>query len=74
MDKGADATDVQVKTPAATAAQPADAPDLEQRIAAAESQDELTALDEPIGAVADPARRASLAALVNERREKLPPF
>jgi hypothetical protein len=44
------------------------------RIAKAETQEDLKGMDELIGAVADAAHRQELTALFNKRSDELPPF
>lgn len=87
VDRNAGATDVEPKaTPAATAptqpAQAAPAPtaaavtfaEVADRIAKAQSQDDLKDMDELIGAVADAGQREELTAKLNKRADELPAF
>lgn len=69
-------------TPAPASEQPAAGENAEavtyaevaDRIAKAETQEDLKGMDELIGAVADAAHRQELTALFNKRSDELPPF
>lgn len=83
-DPAAAATDVQAKEAHAPLAQATSAPapaaptktyaEVAALINAAESQEDLNALDEHLGAVADAQHRAELAGLIEQRRNEVPPF
>lgn len=74
-DPAAAATDVQPKEATAPAAPPAKTfAEVAALINAAETQEHLSGLDEHVGAVADPQQRTELAALIEQRRNELPPF
>jgi len=82
VDRNASATDVEPKaTTAATApAQPVATAavvtfaEVADRIAKAQSQDDLKDMDELIGAVADAGQREELTAKLNKRADELPAF
>jgi len=80
VEKGAGATDVTPKGEQQTsgaAADPASALTyavIADRIANAKHQDDLQALDEAIGAIADEQQRSELVAKAKARSDELPPF